>query len=869
MPDHAKKQEGQTVNIRLCLAMMLVACIIWTMGTPCLAQGAGDASAAAAPPPPPAPVPQDAAQPEPPQPEPPQPGTVPGEENAAEPKAQPSPKKMTPPPPRTLRGVQPPSSPTPATPTPTVKKEEVLPKTGETPKDPVSFDFIDAPLQEVIKSIGAMTGKNFDLANQAIATTKVTIVTHDQIPADMAFQILESVLAARGLSIVEAIPGKLYRIVGTGEGADKLPISVGKGNIPKVNDAISTHIITPKYISVEEVSDVLSKLGSAGTPVGQQPGMDRVIAFPKTNTLVITDTADGLRRMLTFLDEVDIQGYDTEMKIFTLEYSRAETISNQIQDVILGTSNAVGGQQRNPQQPQQPRVTQPTRARTNIPGQASTVVVGTKEETLRIVPDERLNALVVVASKDLMVQVKDLVEKLDTPTPYEKNVMNTYRLLNSDCEEVEKTLTAILGGVSARQDGGGGSAGMSGRGMATPMAAQNSELQPFEKKVQVTSFKQSNSLVVLAAPQDYKLIKEIIRQLDMPQRQVLVEAIIMDVKIQNQYGLSVDSAAIKGNDGFAEGGTSNINTLLSTTDLATSLADGTTPFTMAKAITALGTGGGLTAGVYDHIDAVVKGENVKIPFVPLLLKALETLTDIDVLSQPSLTTQDNKESTITSGQEIPIPTQRSGYSTTTGNNNTTTTNPYYGLTSSGSGISRQDVGVKMKVTPHINEGDYVSLETEIEISETANSSVGIDPNELGPTLNKSQVKNNVLVKDGTTGVIGGLIKESADHTRKQTPYLGDIPIINLLFRSKNDNRKKENIVVLITPFIIKEGTDLERVTQHKMDQFRDANIDALFEKGVIKRIKKRQEMRTKYYPSIKRSEEMTQENAFGRGDMKK
>ena len=868
MPDHAKKQEGQTVNIRLYLVMMLIACVAWTLGTPCLAQVRGDATpATAAPPPPPAPTPQEAAQPD--QPEPPQPGTVPGEENAADPTPQPSPKKIAPPPPRTLRGVQPPMPPTPAPVTPAAKKEEVLPKTGETPKDPVSFDFNDASLQEVIKSIGAMTGKNFDLANQAIATTKVTIVTHDQIPPDMAFQILESVLAARGLSIVEAIPGKLYRIVGTGESPDKLPISIGKDNIPKVNDAVSTHIITPKYISVEEVSDVLSKLGSSGAPVGQQPGVDRVIAFPKTNTLVITDTADGLRRMLKFLEEVDVQGYDTEMKIFTLEYSRAETISNQIQEVILGTSNAVGGQRNNLQQPQPQRVNQPARTtRAPIPGQASTVIVGTKEETLRIVPDDRLNALVVVASKDLMAQVKDLVEKLDSPTPYEKNVMNTYRLLNSDCEEVEKTLTAILGGVTARQDGGGSGGGMPGRGMATS-AAQNSELQPFEKKVQVTSFKQSNSLVILAAPQDYKLIKEIIRQLDMPKRQVLVEAIIMDVKIQNQYGLSIDSAAIKGNDGFAEGGTSNINTLLSTTDLATSLTDGTTPLTMAKAITSLGTSGGLTAGVYDHINAVIDGEKVKIPFVPFLLKALETLTDIDVLSQPSLTTQDNKESTITSGQEIPIPTQRSGYSTSTSGTGSTTTNPIYGLTNYGSGISRQDVGVKMKVTPHINEGDYVSLETEIEISETANSSVGIDPNELGPTLNKSQVKNNVLVKDGTTGVIGGLIKESADHTRKQTPYLGDIPVINLLFRSKNDNRKKENIVVLITPFIIKEGTDLERVTEHKMDQFRNANIDALFEKGIIKRIKKRQEMRSNYYPSIKRSEEMTQENAFGRGDMKK
>jgi len=175
----------------------------------------------------------------------------------------------------------------------------------------------------------------------------------------------------------------------------------------------------------------------------------------------------------------------------------------------------------------------------------------------------------------------------------------------------------------------------------------------------------------------------------------------------------------------------------------------------------------------------------------------------------------------------------------------------------------------MTVTPHINEGDYVTLETEITVSEATPSSVGIDANELGPTFNKTMVTNNVVVKDGTTGVIGGLIRETASHTGNEIPVLGDLPLLGWLFRTKNDTRKKQNVVILITPHIIKDGIDLERVTDYKMDEFRSANVDALFEKGVIKRIKRRHHMRSKHRPSQNRAEEMLQNRRYGRGDIQR
>lgn len=743
---------------------------------------------------------------------------------------------------RPARPAQPgPSGPQPQ---PAATSADPLPKNGGTPEEPVTFDFTDAPLDTVVKSIARMTGKNFDL-DPAIASTRITVITHDKIPPEMAYQVLESLLNSRGFSLVESIPKHLIRIVQTGaEGQEKVRISKGKEGLPNSFDELSTHIVNVKYADAGELTTILKSLGSKSCTVD---------AYARTNTLIITDTADGLRRVFSFLEEVDVAGFDTEMEIFTLEYSRAEVLAQQVQDVLMGGGS--GGTQQRPGAAPVRAPIQPTRPsmRPTVPGQGQSMVVGSKEEVLRLVPDERLNSLIVVANAEMMERVRDLISKLDSPTPYEANNMNIYKLLNADSEDVEKALNAILG-TTPRQGGEKGGGG-----------GQSAEVQPFEKKVVVTRYERSNALLILAAPQDYKLIKEIIAQLDVPQRQVLIEAVIMDVSIQNNFGLTVDASAVKGNDGFLNANTSNISTLFKATDLATGLASATSSSLMlAQAANAmgLGSGGGFSGGVFDTMSVKVPVESggfktVKVPFVPFLVKSLETLTDVDILSQPTLTTQDNEEANIIIGQELPVPTARSGYSQvpTTGTGQTTTTQAqnYYGLQSYGRGISREDVGVKMKAKPHINEGDYVSIEMEIEVSKPITSTVGIDVNDLGPTFSKSKVTNNVVVRDGNTGIIGGLMEETANHDKKQTPVLGDIPVIGWLFGSRNNSRTKHNVVVLVTPYIVKEGVDLDRISKHKMEEFREANIDVLFEKGFIKKVRKGAYMRNKYRPSIERT----------------
>ena len=803
-------------------------------------------AATAAPAPAPAPAAEEAPPPEQPQ-------------EYVEPEPEPAPPPPPPPvrkiPSRTVarpgvapprKGFQPPAAP--AKPSP--RSTDPLPKTGETPTELESFDFVEVPLSQVVEAIARMTGKNFEYDPQALSAS-VTLITHDKIPPELAYEVLESILFSRGFAMVETLGGRLIKIVGTGQAPadlkEKIELKKGTGGVPESYDTLSTHVVPVKHAAAETIANLLQSLGSA---------VANVIAYPPTNTLIITDTADGLRRMFSLLDEIDVTGYDTETEIFMIEYSRAEVLAQQLNEVLMGTGAApTGPRAASPPTPQRPMPPQRLPTSRALPGQAGSSVVGSREEVLRIVPDERLNALIVIATPTLMERARELIAKLDTPTPYEANNMNVYKLLNADAEKVEEALNAFLGATP--------------RTATDRPAAQTGEIQPFEKKVVVARYEQTNALLILASPQDYKVIREIIAQLDVPQRQVLVEAVIMDVSIQDTFGLAVDTASVSGNDVFAMGNTSNISQLASATQLATELASGTAGLGTALRLLNMGSTGGLTAGVFDTIETKVNGVNVKIPFVPFLIKALQTVTDVDILSQPSLTTQDKQPADIVVGQELPVPMQRSGYSydPRQGADQQQQQYPSYGMTSYGRGISREEIGVKMKVTPQINEGDYVSLETEIEVSEPTTSSVGIDPNELGPTFNKSRITNNVVVKDGTTGIIGGLIKETVGHNKNQTPILGDLPGIGWLFRNKSNTRRKQNVVVLITPYIIKDGSDLERISKYKMEEFKSANVDVLFEKGIIKKIRKGSHMRNKYRPTADRTDKMLQSEGFGRGDI--
>src|SRR5690606_29567954 len=135
-----------------------------------------------------------------------------------------------------------------------------------------------------------------------------------------------------------------------------------------------------------------------------------------------------------------------------------------------------------------------------------------------------------------------------------------------------------------------------------------------------------------------------------------------------------------------------------------------------------------------------------------------------------------------------------------------------------------------------------------------------DPNELGATFQRSFIQNEIVVKDGATAIMGGLISESRDRTQRQTPILGDVPVLGFFFRSKGNNRRKRNLIVMLTPHIVKEGDDMDRLTGARLDQFTERNFDVLLEQGFVEKIRQKHDLRNKYSPSQRTREELMERN---------
>jgi len=265
--------------------------------------------------------------------------------------------------------------------------------------EPINIDYNDVELVDFIASMATQLGINVELPTNVQATgvgggQNITIIATEPVPAEKALALFESILSSRGLTLVETIGGSLYKIVpqsaqpGQAGGAtDKYPLFIG-GSTSQLqgHDGVSTHVITVSYANPEDLVELLSTVSSPQA---------NIVAYPQTGMLVITDTADGLRNMFRLIQSVDVPGYSTSVEIFTLEYSRAEAMVTQIEEVLLGGDDS--GQPGAAQIPQ--RAIQSRRPTTAVPGQPGASVVGSVENVLRMVPDERLNAVTAVARR--------------------------------------------------------------------------------------------------------------------------------------------------------------------------------------------------------------------------------------------------------------------------------------------------------------------------------------------------------------------------------------------------------------------------------------------------------------------------------------
>jgi len=373
--------------------------------------------------------------------------------------------------------------------------------------------------------------------------------------------------------------------------------------------------------------------------------------------------------------------------------------------------------------------------------------------------DERSNSILMSGDPARREQIEKLIARLDTPLEGEGNTQVIY-LHYSKAKDIVPILEGIAG------------------------SAQKAEKDQKQASVEVNiqSSEATNAIVITAPPSILETMKSVIKKLDIRRAQVLVEALIVEVSTERAKELGVqwntsDSATTGTGDGVFGG------TRLSTTNSPS--FDG---FGDNVSIS----NNGITLGFYSNGS------------LRALVNALAADTSSNILSTPTLVTLDNEEAEIVVGQNVPFVTGKST------SDSSSTDNPFQT-------IERQDVGVKLKILPQINQGDSITLDIEQEVSSISPSTVAEDI-----ITNTREIKTRVLIEDNQVLVLGGLISDERDETENKVPLLGDIPILGYLFKSTTNDSSKNNLMVFIHPVILKDKSHVEDVTKQRYDFVRDA-----------------------------------------------
>lgn len=410
-----------------------------------------------------------------------------------------------------------------------------------------------------------------------------------------------------------------------------------------------------------------------------------------------------------------------------------------------------------------------------------------------IVADKRTNA-VVVSGDDLTRQrLKLLIDDLDRPQSKSSNVRVFY-LKYAKAEDVAKVLSGMIQSL--------------GQGKQAEGAPANTA-QPSVQADEAT-----NSVLITADVDTMDTMLSVVDSLDIRRAQVLVEAIIVEIEDSNGKDLGIEWMYRSDDYGF--GGSTNDGALAKVGAAAFDIEEnGSTTDSLVQLASGV-------AGIPGQVFGVGRvGGNTDFLAV---LKMLQENSSSNILSTPNLLTTDNTEASILVGSQVPF---KSGSYSGLGNTGGTTTGSNTGFSSPFNTITREEVGIKLQVTPHINEGDSVVLDIEQEVSSITSESVD------GFITSKREVKTQILSADGQTVVLGGLIKDDVRTTNRRVPVLGSIPVLGHLFRSQTSDKVKTNLLIFIRATIIRDDRVLTGATAEKYQAIREKQVEFRRNKGLL------------------------------------
>ncbi|HPJ92685.1 MAG TPA: type II secretion system secretin GspD, partial [Deltaproteobacteria bacterium] len=511
-----------------------------------------------------------------------------------------------------------------------------------------------------------------------------------------------------------------------------------------------TQIIPLKHADANDMRTLLSPLISKGT--------SQLLAYPQSNVLIITDTMSNIQKIVDILNVVDVTGFAQEVRIFTLTYASASDLSTKLTEILAEDKTA-----------------QTSRIRTAR--QAG--VVGGKASA-KIIPYERTNALIVLASAMDMPEIEILIKTLDIPTPSGKEDIHVYYLQYANAEDMAKVLTDIPTPESPEAANA-----VKGKTTAARGTSQNQEIK-------ISSDPETNSLIIYADPYAYRTIVETIKYLDIPRKQVYIKALIMEVNTEKDFKVGVEWTFFedfKYDDGQRIGGVfgrTGQSFISSPADLPS----------------------GSLLGVVGETITIGSGDTqITFPNMTSFINAMATDSDVHIISTPQIITMDNKEAEIKVGANVPYVTKTDTDSTNI--NRTVRTFDY------------RDVGVTLRLTPQINQQGNIRIEL---FQENTTLVPGQGEEEFAPTTLKRSATTTVTVKDGSTMVIGGLIGDTLTLGDTRVPLLSRIPLLGYLFKSMSNVKETTNLYIFLTPRIIDTDDKVEGLYQEKYKELKDSKV---------------------------------------------
>ncbi len=591
---------------------------------------------------------------------------------------------------------------------------------GEKSRRYITIDFENVDIHLFIKYISELTGRNF-IVDRTV-NGNVTIISPTKISEEEAYRVFESVLEVHGFTTVDA--GAVTKILPAVEARSQNIRTFRSGTAESAEDQVVTQLIPLKHTTPDEIKKVLAPLVSKTSVV---------IAHTQSGMLIVTETLSNIQRLIAIIEAIDVAYTGEDIVVLPLEYASSTTVSQVLTTLFQKTVRTSKGAR--------------------------------PQTALKIVPYERINAIIVVAGPGDVERVKRLVKLLDSEMKRDSGNIHVVYLKNANAKEMADVLNYLPGQETGEVTKG-----------RAPTISRNVMIMPDEE---------TNSLIITADRNEFNELEAVIEKLDIPRRMVYLEALILEVQTTKDFEVGVEwrfGGNFDGTKGTVVGGFAGANDSF---DLLDGVLD-------SDPLGPPGTDG-LTFGV---TGTGIKIGGITFPDIGAILRAYKNDSDINIVSTPQILTTDNKKAEISVGENVPYIVSQ----------NTNPSEIDY------TNFEYRDVSTKLTITPQISQAETLRLEIATEVIKLK------DNTNNTPTTFKRTAETTVIVKDNETVVIGGIIGQDTTDATTKVPLLGDIPILGYLFRADSELKTQTNMFIFITPRIIKNPADLANVTLTREDQ---------------------------------------------------